>query len=132
MAGNPFPAHPQFCQIQQNSARGEGLIYNIPAVDFQMVEKNGTGQPSNEFFSRVSSRHCSQTPDSSNSIRLTRRRNFQLRCFQILAPAAAVCNLVGGKMRILGDLEIARGRAKLHGQTFDNMPSYVLYGESGL
>jgi hypothetical protein len=35
-SGNPFPAHPQFCPVQQNSGRGEGLIYNIPAVDFQI------------------------------------------------------------------------------------------------
>jgi hypothetical protein len=39
-SGNPFPAHPQFCQIQQNSGRGEGLIYNIPSVYFQISYKN--------------------------------------------------------------------------------------------
>ena len=39
-SGNPFPAHPQFCQIRAKVRRGEGLIYNIPAADFQISQKN--------------------------------------------------------------------------------------------
>ena len=39
-AGNPFPAHPQFAKYKQNSGRGEGLIYNIPAAYFQMMRES--------------------------------------------------------------------------------------------
>ena len=48
-AGNPFPAdnylfrvckykprNPMTARYKQNTGRGEGLIYNIPAVYFQM------------------------------------------------------------------------------------------------
>src|SRR5438477_1745238 len=40
LAGNPFPAHPQFARNKQNSGRGEGLIYSIPGLYFQMTQED--------------------------------------------------------------------------------------------